>query len=118
MAWADETATSYGKIGKAKYTLTVAVAATSQTVTPIEIGAWKLLLVEVPALTGSTATVSIVDEDGTELYTSGALAESTNHSVPILRYLTGNETLKVTLDAAQSGSSAAIVVKTWFIGDF
>ena len=64
-------------------------------------GVLTTLLVTIPALTQTTCTITIVDEDGNTLFTSDALTES---GTRIVRTFTGPNTIDVPLRAPMCGA--------------
>ncbi|MCK5609019.1 hypothetical protein KAR91_44505 [Candidatus Pacearchaeota archaeon] len=116
MAWADIQATSVEPRGKHKYTLTVldTQSEITEAINQYIRGTITQLLFVVPDLEGGgTATLSIIDEDGEEMYTSGALAESTTHKLTPNLDVTGRETFKIVTDVVQTADKAH-TVKPWY----
>lgn len=115
MAWADRGLNNKREIGAYKYTGTVSASASSVNITIDIPMALKHVLFEVPALDASdTAELIILDADGKKIYESGELAMSTDHSIPVIRYLTGDESWSIETSTAQA-ADRDFVIKTWFL---
>jgi hypothetical protein len=116
MAWSDVERNTVNPIGKRKFTLSVLNTESEKTLAlnGLVRGTITRIVFEVPDLDGTgTATLSIIDEDGKELYSSGALAESTDHTLSVSEDVTGDETWKIVTDVAQT-ADRALVVKAWY----
>lgn len=99
---------------KAKIGLTVSIGSVSIATKLILNSLIRIATVHIPGLSGQTALLEIIDEQGGTIYSSGAMVENgvrvlgttTNYLFPIA----GGFTVKITLSASQSTEKTVTVI--------
>lgn len=93
----------------------------SDTVGSFTIKAWALTHTIVLVLpdwsTDRTATISIENSDGNEIYSNGTLAESMTHVMSVEKPLVGENTVKITLSGVPGGTGGDTETTIYLIGN-
>jgi len=111
------------KIHKTLYMTPVQTEAigASATVASFTIKAWALthtILLKLPDWTNAvTATISIDNPNGDEIYSNDTLARNTTHVMAVVKPLAGTNTVKVTLSGVPGGTGGDVETTLYLIGN-
>ena len=79
-------------------TVAIAADATVGSFTILANALTHTIVLKIPTYTNAeTATISIENSNGDEIYTNGTLAKNTTHPIPVSMPLVGENTVKITL---------------------
>jgi len=95
--------------------------AADATVASFTIQAWALthtILLKLPDWTNAvTATISIDNPNGDEIYSNDTLARNTTHVMAVVKPLAGTNTVKVTLSGVPGGTGGDVETTLYLIGN-